>query len=44
MRKETIFEKIINKKVISDIVYEDNLVTAFRDIRPVAPSTCYYCS
>ena len=33
----TIFSKIIKREVPSDILYQDNLVTAFRDIDPVAP-------
>lgn len=37
MSKETIFEKIINKKIFTDIIYQDELVTAFYDIKPQAP-------
>lgn len=37
MKKETIFHKIIRRKILVDIVYEDCLVTAFKDIRPRAP-------
>ena len=33
----TIFQKIIDKKIPADIVYEDDQVLAFRDINPVAP-------
>jgi len=33
----TIFSKIINKEIPSDIVYQDENVTAFRDIEPQAP-------
>lgn len=33
----TIFEKIIAGEIPSDIVYQDDLVTAFRDISPQAP-------
>ena len=33
----TIFTKIINKEIPSDIVYQDDQVTAFRDIRPATP-------
>lgn len=33
----TIFAKIIRREAPADIVYEDDLVTAFRDIRPAAP-------
>lgn len=32
----TIFSKIINGEVDADIVYQDDLVTAFRDINPAA--------
>ena len=35
--KETIFSSIIRKEIPSDIVYQDELVTAFRDINPRAP-------
>jgi histidine triad (HIT) family protein len=35
---ETIFEKIINREIKADIVYEDDLVLAFRDVRPQAPT------
>ena len=34
---ETIFTKIINKEIPADIVYEDDLCLAFRDINPQAP-------
>lgn len=34
---QTLFEKIIAREIPADIVYEDDLVLAFRDIRPVAP-------
>lgn len=37
MPEETIFSKIIRKEIPSDIVYQDELVTAFRDITPRAP-------
>lgn len=33
----TIFSKIINKEIPSEIVYQDDLVTAFKDINPLAP-------
>ncbi|MFC1235189.1 purine nucleoside phosphoramidase [Vibrio sp. DW001] len=38
MAEETIFSKIIRKEIPTDIVYQDDLVTAFRDISPRAPS------
>ena len=33
----TVFSKIIAGEIPADIVYEDDLVLAFRDIAPVAP-------
>lgn len=38
MAEETIFSKIIRKEIKADVVYQDDLVTAFRDISPRAPS------
>ncbi|MGO1247412.1 MAG: purine nucleoside phosphoramidase [Oceanisphaera sp.] len=38
MAEETIFSKIIRKEIPSDILYQDELVTAFRDISPQAPT------
>ena len=38
MAEETIFNKIIRKEIPADVVYQDDLVTAFRDINPRAPS------
>lgn len=35
---KTLFEKIIAREIPSDIVYEDDLVVAFRDIKPQAPT------
>ena len=34
---ETIFSKIIRREIPADIVYEDDLTLAFRDITPQAP-------
>ncbi|MEO8893338.1 MAG: histidine triad nucleotide-binding protein [Coleofasciculaceae cyanobacterium] len=34
---ETIFSKIIRKEIPADIIYEDDLALAFRDITPQAP-------
>ncbi len=34
MAEETIFSKIIRKEIPANIVYQDELVTAFRDISP----------
>ncbi len=38
MTDETLFSKIINKKISADIIFQDDRVTAFRDIQPQAPS------
>ncbi len=38
MSEETIFSKIIRREIPADIVYEDELVTAFRDISHQAPT------
>jgi histidine triad (HIT) family protein len=38
MAEETIFSKIIRHEIPAQIVYQDDLVTAFRDISPQAPS------
>jgi len=38
MAEETIFRKIINKEIPSDLLYQDEFVTAFRDIHPQAPT------
>jgi len=34
---ETIFSKIIRREIPADIVYEDDLALAFKDITPQAP-------
>lgn len=34
---ETIFSKIIRREIPADIVYEDDLAIAFKDIHPQAP-------
>ena len=34
---QTLFEKIIAREIPADIVYEDDLVLAFRDVNPQAP-------
>ena len=34
----SIFAKIVSGEVSADIVYQDDLVTCFRDINPVAPT------
>ena len=38
MSEDTIFGKIIRKEIPADIVYEDELCLAFRDIHPQAPT------
>jgi len=38
MAEETIFSKIIRREIPADIVWQDELVTAFRDISPQAPT------
>ena len=35
---ETIFSKIIRREIPADIVYEDELCLAFRDLNPQAPT------
>ncbi|MFE8070516.1 histidine triad nucleotide-binding protein [Marinobacteraceae bacterium S3BR75-40.1] len=34
---DTIFTKIINREIPADIVFEDDMALAFRDINPQAP-------
>jgi histidine triad (HIT) family protein len=34
---KTLFEKIIAREIPSDIVFEDDQVVAFRDVKPAAP-------
>jgi histidine triad (HIT) family protein len=34
---ETVFSKIICREISADVVYEDDLVLAFRDVNPQAP-------
>ncbi len=38
MATETIFSKIIRREIPAEILYQDDLVTAFRDINPQAPT------
>ena len=38
MSEDTIFSKIIRREIPADIVYEDELCLAFRDITPQAPT------
>jgi histidine triad (HIT) family protein len=37
-QSETLFSKIIRREIPADIVYEDDLALAFRDINPQAPT------
>jgi len=37
MKKDDLFEKIVAKEIPSDMLYQDEYVTAFRDINPQAP-------
>ena len=38
MAQDTIFSKIVRGDIPADIVHRDDLVTAFRDVRPLAPT------
>ena len=38
MAQDTLFSKIVRGDIPADIVYQDDLVTAFRDIRPLTPT------
>ncbi|NRA70458.1 MAG: HIT domain-containing protein [Gammaproteobacteria bacterium] len=38
MSEPTLFSKIVAKEIPADIVYQDELVTAFRDIAPKTPT------
>ena len=38
MAEETIFSKIIRQEIPAQLLYQDDLVTAFRDIHPQAPT------
>lgn len=38
MAEETIFRKIIDKEIPSKMLYQDEFLTAFRDISPQAPT------
>ena len=37
MSEDTIFMKIVRGEIPGDIVHQDDMVTAFRDINPLAP-------
>jgi len=38
MPEDSIFSKIVRGEIPADIVFQDDLVTAFRDINPIAPT------
>lgn len=38
MPEKTIFKRIIDREIPADIIYEDELVLAFRDVAPQAPA------
>ena len=38
MAEETLFSQIIRRELPADILFQDELVTAFRDIDPKAPT------
>ena len=38
MSDDTIFSKIVRGEIPADLVYQDDLVTAFRDVHPIAPT------
>lgn len=38
MTEPTLFSKIVNREIPADIIFQDDRVTAFRDINPQAPT------
>lgn len=38
MPDKTLFEKIVDREIPADIVYEDDRAVAFRDLHPAAPT------
>ncbi len=38
MTEDTIFSRIVRREIPADIVHQDDLVTAFRDVAPAAPT------
>ena len=40
---ETLFEKIINREIPADIIYEDDLSIVIKDIHPQAPTHLLIC-
>ena len=43
MDKPTLFEKIVSREIPAEIVYEDELLVAFKDISPQAPMHILAC-
>ena len=43
MSEKTLFERIIEREIPADIVFEDERVIAFRDINPQAPMHILVC-
>lgn len=38
MAEDTIFSRIVTGDIPADLIYQDDLVTAFRDVKPQAPT------
>ena len=38
MTEKTVFKKIIDREIPADVVYQDDLCLAFRDVSPQAPT------
>ena len=38
LSEQTIFDKILAKEIPADVIFEDDLCMAFRDVNPVAPT------
>jgi histidine triad (HIT) family protein len=38
MLQDNIFQKILDKQIAADVIYEDELCLAFRDVKPQAPT------
>ncbi|MGE0484344.1 MAG: histidine triad nucleotide-binding protein [Gammaproteobacteria bacterium] len=43
MSEPTLFERIVEREIPADIVFEDDRVVAFRDINPQAPMHILVC-
>ncbi|QJC37628.1 HIT domain-containing protein [Enterobacteriaceae endosymbiont of Donacia bicoloricornis] len=35
--KKNIFQQILSKEIVTDFIYQDDLITAFNDIKPQSP-------